>query len=173
MKRTLKEWINNFRIVVVPLSFNEKYKYLGVVPYNEGEVFDALLPLVLTMDYYAKPKWCPRWILRLLHLLGNDNSIVRVRFWTLHRLHQWLTDGNLLIDYKLKWNDYDLRISVSGSSQVCNLADDIEHRFYERGRRKFLLKYLSNYPHLSNKYKEWDSLSKLEEVYSEVKPAKP
>jgi hypothetical protein len=44
----------------------EKYGYLGT-PYNEdGYYFKALYPLVLAMDYEAKPKLCPRWFLRFL-----------------------------------------------------------------------------------------------------------
>jgi hypothetical protein len=155
--------------VFFPTTFSEKYRYLGVVPYNEGsELFNAILPLVLTMDYYAKPKWCPRWFLRLIHLLGNDNSIVRVRSWFFHNLHRRLTGGILMLDYKLKWSDYDLRISIRGNELLVNLADDIENSFYRRGRRKYVLEELYKIPNSKEHYNEWDSLSKLEDVYRKL-----
>jgi hypothetical protein len=40
-----------------------------------------------------------------------------------------------MIDYKTKWADYDLRISVVGNRQIQNLADAIESRYYEVGYR--------------------------------------
>jgi hypothetical protein len=92
-------------------------------------------PLIIFMDYKAKPKWCPRWFLRFLHLFGNDNSIVRVRNWTLSNLKRKLTKGIQLTDYKTKWEWYDLRISVYGNEQMQNLADAIEYKFYDDGYR--------------------------------------
>ena len=106
---------------------------MGSVPFKEeGRIFDALLPLVLLMDYEAKPWWCPRWFLRFLHLFGNDNSIVRVRNWRLHELRRRITKETLLVDYKTKWSDNDLRIHVYGSNRAMDLADDIERGFYNR-----------------------------------------
>ena len=94
--------------------------------------------VIIFMDYKAKPKWCPRWILRFLHLFGSDNSIVRVRNRTLHNLEKRLTKGIQLTDYKTKWEWYDLRISVYGTDQMQNLADAIEHKFYNNGLREDL-----------------------------------
>jgi hypothetical protein len=95
-------------------------------------------PLVIFIDYKAKPKWCPRWFLRFLHLFGNDNSIVRVRNRRLSNLKRRLTKGIQLTDYKTKWYDYDLRISVYGTDQMQDLADAIEHKFYSDGYRESL-----------------------------------
>jgi hypothetical protein len=95
-----------------------------------------MLPLVLAMDYEAKPKWCPRWFLRFLHLFGSDNSIVRVRNIRLHSLSKKLTKGIIIWDWKTKWEWYDLRISISGPQYLMNLADDIEKNFYERNKPK-------------------------------------
>lgn len=128
--------LDDLRAVFFPKGFYEKYKYLGSVPWNEGsELFTALEPLVIYMDYKAKPKWCPRWVLRFLHLFGNDNSIVRVRNRTLYNLSRWLTKGYLIVDYKTKWEWYDLRISVYGDERMSDLADSIEHEFYNKGYR--------------------------------------
>jgi hypothetical protein len=155
-------FLDDLRAVFFPKDFYEKYRYLGSVPYKEDtDLFNALLPLVLTMDYLAKPKWCPRWFLRFLHLFGSDNSVVRVRNWHLHNLHRKLTKGLFFVDYKLKWEWYDLRISIYGNKLLMDLADDIENRYYQRGRRKELLEELSKYPELRDEYKDWESLEKL------------
>lgn len=131
--------IDDLLQVFFPKDFWEKYGYLGSVPWNEeGAIFKAMEPLVIFMDYKAKPKWCPRWVLRFLHLFGSDNSIVRVRNRTLHNLEQRLTKGIQLTDYKTKWDWYDLRISVYGTDQMQNLSDAIEHKFFNDGLRKDL-----------------------------------
>jgi len=125
--------------VFVPKNFHEKYKYLGSVPWREeGGIFKALEPLVIFMDYKARPKWCPRWVLRFLHLFGSDNSIVRVRNWRLHNLKNDLTKGYMIFDYKTKWADYDLRISITGDGQCQDLANSIEQYYYKEGYRKNL-----------------------------------
>ena len=125
--------------VFFPVDFYARYSYLGSVPWNtEGEIFKAMEPLVIFMDHKAKPWWCPRWFLRFLHLFGSDNSIVRVRNRTLHDLQYKLTKGIMLVDYKTKWTDYDLRITVYGNMQIHNLAHSIENMVYEDGHRKDL-----------------------------------
>jgi len=129
----------DIRKVFFPKDFYEKYQYLGSVPYNElGPIFEAMEPLVIFMDYKARPWWCPRWFLRFLHLFGMDNSIVRVRNRFLSKLAEKITGYIMLMDYKTKWKDYDLRISVVGDRQVQNLADAIESRYYEVGYRRDL-----------------------------------
>lgn len=128
--------LDDIRAVFFPKNFYERYHYLGSVPYNElGDIFKAMEPLVIFMDYKAKPWWCPRWFLRFLHLFGMDNSIVRVRNRALSNLLQRITKGCLIVDYKTKWQDYDLRISIHGSNQMQDLADSIEHKFYSDGAR--------------------------------------
>ncbi len=132
--------LDDLRAVFFPKTFNEKYKYLGSVPWNEeGDIFKAMEPLVIFMDHKARPKWCPRWFLRYLHLFGNDNSIVRMRNMRLSNLKSRLTKGIFLTDYKTKWEWYDLRISVSANQQISDLADDIEYSFYKKGYKKDLL----------------------------------
>jgi hypothetical protein len=69
---------------------------------------------------------------------GNDKSIVRVRNFTLYELHRKLTKGIRFIDWKTKWNDYDLRISISAPKHLQDLADDIESATYSRGYRNEL-----------------------------------
>lgn len=132
--------LDDIRAIFFPKDFYEKYHYLGSVPYREqGDLFKAIYPLVLAMDYEAKPKYCPRWFLRFLHLFGSDNSIVRVRNRFLHDLENRLTKGITMWDYKTKWSDYDLRISISGSSHLHSLANGIERQFYKEGRENELV----------------------------------
>jgi hypothetical protein len=128
--------LDDLRYIFFPKGF-EKYGYLGTQIWNEeGDYFKALYPLVLAMDYEAKPKFCPRWFLRFLHVFGSDKSIVRVRNWTLHDLLRNLTKGIAFVDWKTKWHDYDLRISIHAPKHLQNLADDIEYGFYSRGAQE-------------------------------------
>jgi len=130
---------DDIRAIFFPKSFHEKYGYLGSVPWNEdGDIFKAMEPLIIFMDYKARPWWCPRYVLRFLHLFGDDNSIVRVRNRFLSNLKRRITKGYTLVDYKTKWQWYDLRISVYGSQQMNNLADAIGYKFYNEGRREDL-----------------------------------
>jgi len=131
--------LDDLRYIFFPKGF-EKYGYLGTYLYNEdGAYFNALYPLVLAMDYEAKPKFCPRWFLRFLHVFGSDRSIVRVRNWSLHDLLRKLTKGIGFIDWKTKWESYDLRISIHGPKHLQDLADDIESGFYSRGAQEELV----------------------------------
>ena len=93
--------LDDFRYIFFPKGF-EKYGYLGTQIWDEdGSYFRALYPLVLALDYEAKPKFCPRWFLRFLHVFGADKSIVRVRNWYLHDLLRKLTKGISFIDWKI------------------------------------------------------------------------
>jgi hypothetical protein len=134
--------LDDFRFIFFPKGF-EKYGYLGTQIWDEGGVyFNALYPLVLAMDYEAKPKFCPRWFLRFLHVFGSDKSIVRVRNWTLHDLLRKLTKGIAFVDWKTKWHDYDLRISIHSPKHLQDLADDIESGFYSRGAQEELVEQI-------------------------------
>lgn len=127
--------LDDIRAVFFPKYFHEKYRYLGSCPYTSSDLFQALEPLAVFMDYKAKPWWCPRWVLRFLHLFGMDNSIVRVRnIWMADLLYK-LTKGYGIIDYKTKWEWYDLRISLSADDQCWWLADAIERHYYREGKR--------------------------------------
>jgi len=128
--------LDDIRAVFFPKYFHEKYRYLGSCPYTSYDLFQALEPLAIFMDYKAKPWWCPRWVLRFLHLFGMDNSIVRVRNRWMADLLSKLTKGYLIWDYKTKWEWYDLRISVSGCRQTQDLANAIEGYYYRQGKRK-------------------------------------
>lgn len=127
--------------IFFPKNFAEKYGYLGSVP-DDKYYNKAMVPLVLAMDYEAKPWWCPRWFLRFLQVFGNDKSIVRVRNRTLHNLHRKLTKGITFTDYKTKWSWYDLRISVAAPKYIQDLADAIESHYYRLGKKEDTIKQI-------------------------------
>ena len=159
--------LDDIREVFFPNSFEEKYSYLGSIPYNENsDLFKAMYPLVLAMDYEAKPKWCPRWFLRFLHLFGNDKSIVRVRNFTLHNLFKKLTKGIMIWDYKTKWEWYDLRISISAPKHLQDLADAIERDFYSRGRQEDIAKDILKLDPKASII--WGSVDRLVKQYNEL-----
>lgn len=159
--RTMDIRLEHIRAVFFPKNFHEKYRYLGSVPWNEeGELFKVMEPLVIFMDHKARPKWCPRWFLRFLHLFGNDNSIVRVRNQRLSRLKSKLTKGIMIWDYKTKWEWYDLRISVSADQQIQDFADMIEQYFYRKGYREEILTKIKDIePDFDKDYLSTDKLS--------------
>jgi len=159
--------LDDIREVFFPNSFEEKYGYLGSVPYNENsDLFKAMYPLVLAMDYEAKPKYCPRWFLRFLHLFGNDKSIVRVRNFTLHNLYKKLTKGIMIWDYKTKWEWYDLRISISAPKHLQDLASSIESDFYSRGRQEDIAKDILELDPKASII--WGSVDRLIKQYNEL-----
>jgi hypothetical protein len=135
------EW-SDFRFIFFPKGFEEKYGYLGTAIWEESSFFNYMYPLVLAMDYEAKPKWCPRWFLRFLHVFGNDKSIVRVRNQKLNYLHRKLTKGIQFWDWKTKWSDYDLRITIGAPKHLQELADAIESKVYHIGREEELIEQI-------------------------------
>jgi hypothetical protein len=125
-----------------------------------------MYPLVLAMDYEAKPKGCPRWFLRLLHLFGSDNSIIRVRNLTLHNLKVKLTKGIMMNDYKTKWADYDLRISISAPEHLHNLANAIEGEYFSQGRQKELAEQIKELDPNANII--WGDVNRLVKQYNDL-----
>lgn len=143
----------DLREVFFPKDFNEKYGYLGYVYASEtSDAGKVIRPLVLAMDRKAKSWWCPRWFLRLLDLLGNDKSIVRVRNRGLSNLFRKLTKGYRFIDWKTKWEWYDLRISIHGCKELQDMADQIERDYYDSGKRKDTLVELMEQDKTSGMY---------------------
>ena len=158
--------LDDFRYIFFPKGF-ERYGYLGTQVWNEDSVyFKALYPLVLALDYEAKPKWCPRWFLRFLHVFGADKSIVRVRNWKLNNLLTKLTKGIGFIDWKTKWYDYDLRISIHAPKHLQDLADWIEDGFYSDGRQKELVEQIKALDPEASII--WGSVSRLEKQLEEL-----
>ena len=152
MINTRNVTLDDIRFIFFPKDENEKYEYLGYIyvsKYNQkGEIsryYKAIMPLVWAMDKKAKPWWCPRWILRFLEVFGNDRSIVRVRNFALHNLQRKLLKGFRFIDWKTKWEWYDLRISIYADKELQDMADQIEEDFYKQGRAEDMRDYPENY----------------------------
>ena len=161
---------DDVRAVFFPKTFHEKYGYLGSVPWKEDDsIFKAMEPLVIFMDYKARPWWCPRFVLRFLHLFGDDNSIVRVRNRSLSNLKRKITKGYTLVDYKTKWEWYDLRISVWGSEQMNDLADAIEDKFYREGHREDLAEQIKRLDP-STKFHSGYTIDSLKEELNRLVP---
>ena len=159
--------LDDFRYIFFPKNFADKYGYLGTSVWNEDSVyFKALYPLVLALDYKAKPKWCPRWFLRFLHVFGADKSIVRVRNRRLNNLLVKLTNGIAFVDWKTKWTDYDLRISIHAPSHLQELASAIEDRFYSSGRQKELVEQIKELD--PNASIVWGSVERFEKQLEEL-----
>ena len=159
--------LDDLRYIFFPKKL-EKWGYLGITFYKEDSVYyKALYPLVLAMDYEAKPKWCPRWFLRFLHVFGSDRSIVRVRNRKLHNLLNKLTKGIAFVDWKTKWESYDLRISIHAPEHIQNLANDIERGFYSRGRQNELVEQIKVIDPTARII--WGSVKRLEEQLDELK----
>lgn len=162
------EW-SDIRYIFFPTKW-DKYGYLGITLYPKSEFTKVLIPLVLAMDYEAKPWWCPRWFLRFLHVFGNDKSIVRVRNRRLHNLHRKLTKGITLYDWKTKWYNYDLRILLAAPKHLQRLASWIEDGFYSDGRQKELVEQIKALD--PNAFIVWGSVERLEEQLEELENGK-
>ena len=163
---TRKIELADLRYIFCPKGF-EKYGYLGTQIWDEdGVYFKALYPLVLALDHEAKPKWCPRWFLRFLHVFGSDKSIVRVRNRKLHNLLYKLTKGIAFVDWKTKWESYDLRISVHAPKHIQDLADWIEQGFYRKGREEELIEKIKAIDPNANII--WGSIDRLEKQLEEL-----
>ena len=162
--------LDDIRYIFFPKGF-EKYGYLGTQIWDEdGDCFKALYPLVLALDYEAKPKYCPRWFLRFLHVFGSDKSIVRVRNRKLHNLLRRLTKGIAFVDWKTKWTYYDLRISIHGPKHLQDLAEDIESGFYSRGKQEELVEQIKAIDPNANIL--WGSIERLAKQLEDLENAR-
>jgi hypothetical protein len=153
--------INNLKRVFFP---ENPFSYLGAVPWNkEGDIYKKTLALVLLMDYKARPFWCPRWFLRLTNWLGNDNSIVRVKYRWIHNLHNKITHGVRFVDYKTKWHDYDLRLSIYADGDCNWLEDAITEKYYRDGYKLELIDSIKKYNPEFNK--NWETICEMEKYF--------
>ena len=125
---------------VFPERGNE-YDYLGYAWYNINKdgtlnAEDRLLRgFFKQVDKVARPWWCPRFVLRLLHLFGSDNSIVRVRNWKLHNLELRLTKGISITDTKWKYDSF--RIYGNFTAELDQLAADTCNKIENEYEKKY------------------------------------
>lgn len=99
-----------------------EFNYLGYAYYypKSGEKEQIIKRFLQEVDKVAKPWWCPRFIMRLLHLFGDDNSIVRCRNRRLSQLHYKLRKGITIHD--MKWKYESFRIYGSFTDDLHTLA---------------------------------------------------
>ena len=69
-------------------------------------------------------------------------------------------------DWKTKWTDYDLRISISGPDHLQELASAIEDRFYSTGRQKELVEQIKAID--PNASIIWGNIERLEKKLEEL-----
>ena len=72
----------------------------------------------------------------------------------------------MFVDWKTKWLDYDLRISIYAPEHLQELADGIENRFYSRGRQTELVEQIKAINPKANPI--WGSISRLEKELEEL-----
>jgi len=108
------------------------YGYLGVSwnPYDKGTVeHNIIKDFIIFVDKIARPKYFPKFILRLLNLYGNDNSIVRVRNRFLSDLQSKILSDIMITDIKTKWYYHDIRIYGMFTDIIDDEIDKIEIKF--------------------------------------------
>ncbi len=155
MKKTK---LSTIRSVFFPSNFEEKYKYLANNGSDfYGDLFEIVCPIILTMDYEAKPKWCPRWFLRLLHEYSNSN------------LKDKLTKG-------IRYNNvtlgsyHSLQISIEGPQYIHDLVVAIENSFYIREYRLDLIDQIKKLDPESKV--RWENLDMLEDILKKLRKEK-
>ena len=73
----------------------------------------------------------------------------------------------MFVDWKTKWHDYDLRISIYAPEHLQELASAIEDRFYDRGRQTELVEQIKEIDPNANPI--WGSISRLENELEQLK----
>jgi hypothetical protein len=88
-----------------------EYSYLGYAtyvytPWGRGPDERLLRDFFKEVDRVARPWWCPKFVLRLLDLFGNDGSLVRIRNHFLAGVFYRLTKGIRVTDTKWKYDTF-------------------------------------------------------------------
>jgi hypothetical protein len=88
--------MNFFKNIITCFFPNEytEFIYLGNIDYlfeKNTEEYNIIRDFILVVDRNARPKWCPKWFLRLLELYKDNNS-------TIDKLHNKITK-NIRIMY--------------------------------------------------------------------------
>ena len=109
------------------------YAYYSVRPDGAlAKQEEILKEFFIEVDRVARPRWCPKFFLRLLDLFGNDGSIVRVRNFKLHNLFNKITGGVRITDTKWKWDSF--RIYGNFTEELRELAKETCTRIEEECR---------------------------------------
>jgi hypothetical protein len=106
----------------------DKYHYLGISwnIFNENtNLHDYLEDFIVFVAKKAKPWWCPTFVLNLLHLFANDNSIVRCRDLHLASAFTHITGGLFIRDIKVKYGT--IRVYGSFTKEVADELTKLEN----------------------------------------------
>ena len=107
---------------------DHKYHYLGIswnIFDENTDLYDYLENFIMFVAKKAKPWWVPRFVLNLLHLFGNDNSIVRCRNFHLSHVKQLLTGGITIHDIKTKYGT--LRVYGNFTQEIYDELKKVEN----------------------------------------------
>lgn len=88
-----------------PNEYTE-FIYLGHVDYlfeKETKEYNIIKDFILVVDGAARPKWCPKWFLRLLELYKDNNSLA-------NKLHNKITKGIRIMNMSVVDHSYDISI---------------------------------------------------------------
>jgi hypothetical protein len=77
-----------------------------------------------------------------------------------------LTKGIMMNDYKTKWADYDLRISINAPEHLYNLAHAIEREYFSQGRQKELVEQIKELD--PNASIIWGDVNRLVKQYNDL-----
>lgn len=105
-----------------------RYNYLGISwnIFTEGtDLYEYLENFIKFVAKKAKPWWCPTFVLNLLHLFANDNSIVRCRDQHLHSAFRHITKGLFITDIKIKYGT--IRVYGYFSQEVDDELEKLEN----------------------------------------------
>jgi len=119
---TLKQFLNCFS-----MGRDHKYHYLGIswnIFHEKTDLYNYLEDFIKFVDIKAKPWWCPRFILNLLHLYGDDNSIVRCRNQHISYVKRVLTKGICINDIKVKYGT--LRVYGLFTQEIYDKLSEVE-----------------------------------------------
>jgi hypothetical protein len=101
-----------------------EYSYLGYSTYDYTFILPGerlLRDFFKEVDRVARPWWCPKFVLHLLNLFGNDRSLVRVRNRFLAGVFFRLTKGIRVTD--IKWKYKTFRIYGNFTEELQTLAN--------------------------------------------------
>lgn len=165
MKR-FKKWLSTWRAILFPKDFHERYHHVGTFWFTEGKQSEKwILPIVLLLDYKMRPRWCPQVLLRIITYLATGFSIVRVRNnWIYYNVYLKITKGIKFWDWKTKWENYDLRISVHADENTHWLCEAIEAKAYRDGCREEMISELKSFygeQYEGHKYKSYCEIVEL------------
>jgi hypothetical protein len=100
--------VNFFKNIIICFFPNEhtEFIYLGNIDYlfkKNTEEYNIVKDFILIVDEAARPKWCPKWFLRLLELYKNDNL-------TINKLHNKITKDIRITNMSTIYHSYDIII---------------------------------------------------------------